>query len=253
MKNKKRKELKEPKENKAYKIFMDILTITGVIISILSLYIAILVRKDTAELSKFSDKPSYYTISLYPTDNYEAQVNDKYLSINLKLVIDDFQINKHNFLNVNYNAVFTKTKYYMVYDYDIQNNNYKYMRYELDDKTEGKMRFEDDYYIAPVRLNYSITPNKEYCYLLIYTETTSEKHLDLLLFKYHDSDKSFTLDTVLDDKGNEKIDTEVIDKDVYICKEYFIDLWSGQDVKAKSDLSFMFDVYEDLYQKLILS
>ena len=127
------------------------------------------------------------------------------------------------------------------------------MRYELDDKTEGKMRFEDDYYIAPVRLNYSITPNKEYCYLLIYTETTSEKHLDLLLFKYHDSDKSFTLDTVLDDKGNEKIDTEVIDKDVYICKEYFIDLWSEQDVKAKSDLSFMFDVYEDLYQKLILS
>lgn len=238
-------------DTKRYRIFIDILEIIGLLISIVSLYVAFLVRKDTAELSKFSDKPIYYSINLYPNDKTsQSVVSDKYLSIDLTLIVDDFEINKKNFLDVNYNAVFTKTKYYMVYDYDIDNKNYKYMKYALDDKTEGKMRFEDNYYVAPVKLNYSITPNKKYCYILIYTETTSQKNLDLIFFNYYDNPDTFKLDTILDDDGKEKIDIMRIDNDTNICKDHFIDLWSNSDSSSASDLEFMFDVYNDLKDKL---
>ncbi len=239
-------------DTKAYKIITDIIVVLGMIISIASLYISVLVRKDTAELSKFSDKPIYYTISLYPNQNTkESIVSDKYLNLDLTLVVDDFQIKKRNFLDVNYNAVFTRIKYYMVYDYSLSDKNYKYMKYSLDDKTEAKMLYEDNYYIAPVELNYSLTPNKEFCYILIYTETTSQKNLDLIFFKYYDNDNSFTLDTITDEEGKEKIDIMRIEYDTYICKDYFIDLWSEKDESKKQDIELMFDVYNDLRQKLI--
>lgn len=237
-------------DTRKYKIFCDFLNIFGVLISVLALYVSLLVRQDTAELSKFSDKPIYYDISLYLNDHTgEAEVSDKYLSIDLTLIVDDFEVYKKNFLDVNYNSVFTKIKYFMVYDYSILDNKYMYMRYKLDDKSEAKMRFEDDYYVAPVKMNYSLTPNKKFCYILIYTETTSEENLDLIFFNYYDSEKTFKLDTITDDNGKEKIDIKRIDDDVYITRDYFTNLWSNND-EEKYDIDFMFSVYDDLVSKL---
>lgn len=183
---------------------VNISSIVSVIVSIISLYIAILVRKDTAELSKFSDKPIYYTISLYKNENTKvSEVSDKYLSIDLSLVVDDFKVEKKNFLDVNYNSVFTKIKYYMVYDYN--DKTFDYMSYSLDDKSTSKLRFEDKYQAIPVKLNYSFTPNKKYCYILIYTETTSEKNLDLIFFRYNDNDDTFSLDNIIDGTKVKKV------------------------------------------------
>lgn len=227
---------------------VNISSIVSVIVSIISLYIAILVRKDTAELSKFSDKPIYYTISLYKNENTKvSEVSDKYLSIDLSLVVDDFKVEKKNFLDVNYNSVFTKIKYYMVYDYN--DKTFDYMSYSLDDKSTSKLRFEDKYQTIPVKLNYSFTPNKKYCYILIYTETTSEKNLDLIFFRYNDNDDTFSLDTIIED-NKEKIDIKRIDYNTLICKKYFKNLWKENSIDEK-DIDFMFDVYQDLRSKLI--
>ena len=238
-------------ETLKYKIIMDIIAILSAIVSIISLYYTILVRSDTAELSKFSDKPIYYTISLYPTENSnEFYVTDKYVNLDLTLIVDDFVINKKDFLDVNYNSVFTKEKYFMVYDYDKEIKDYKYMRYKLDDKTQSQLRLEGSYYGAFTNLNYSLTPNNKYCYILIYTETTSEKNLDLVFFKYTYDGDYFQVDTVADDNGVVKVNIERIDSDINICKDYFINLWSSGDAKSKEDLEFMFDVYNDLSNKL---
>lgn len=231
---------------------MQLLTITASICGIASLYVAILVRKDTEELSKFTDKPIYYTISLFTNDQTKnAIVYDKYVSIPLTLIVDDFKIKNNNSIDINYNAVFTKIKYYMVYDYDINKQSYKYMRYRLDDKLESQIHYDDNYYIAPSKLNYSLTPNKKYAYILIYTETTSEKNLDLVFFNYNDKDKTFTLNTIFDTEGKEKIDISIIDYDTLICKDYFLNTWSKEVSDNKYDINFMFNVYNDLYQKLV--
>lgn len=249
-KNKKESEVKrEYYETKKYRIFMDIIAIMATVLSLIGIRISLLVRGDTAELAKFSDKPVYYDIKLFVTDETRDSLanNEKYLSLNLKLVIDDFKIKRKNFIDVNYNAVFTRIKYFMVYDYDLKNSDYKYMSYSLDDKTQAQITY-DDLYSAPTRMNYSLTPNKEYCYLLIYTETTSSRNLDLIFFKYYDKNDSVAFDTITED-GQERIDIDRIDSDASICEDYFVDLWSDSDSKKAEDLEFLFDVYADLKSK----
>ena len=112
------------------------------------------------------------------------------------------------------------------------------MRYGLDDKTTAQLRYDDYYYSLPTKLNYSFTPNKEYCYLLIYTETTTQKNLDLIFFKYYDSDKTFTLDTIFEN-GKEVIDIKRIEYDTLICKDYFVDLWENDSKSRKEDIEFI--------------
>ena len=56
-------------DKKWYKVLGDILIVVNLMIAVLSLYIAVLVRQDTEELTKMSDKDLYYTIRLYPTEN----------------------------------------------------------------------------------------------------------------------------------------------------------------------------------------
>ena len=111
------------------------------------------------------------------------------------------------------------------------------------------LRFEDKYQAIPVKLNYSFTPNKKYCYILIYTETTSEKNLDLIFFRYNDNDDTFSLDTIIED-NKEKIDIKRIDYNTLICKKYFKNLWKENSID-ENDIDFMFDVYQDLRSKLI--
>ena len=252
-----KKEKNIDKENyydlKSYRIFMDVIAIIGMIVGVFSLHVAYLVRGDTEELAKLSDKSIYYDIRLYLNEDSlnSAVESDKFISISLTLIVDDFKINNKTSLDVNYNEVFTKTKYYMVYDYSIPDKKYNYMRYMLDDKTEAQMRFDEKLYVAPVKLNYSFTPNKEYCYILIYTETATRKNLDLIFFRYYDKGKSFSLDTIIDSKDVEMIDINRIDSDVVVCEEYFTDLWADGVASKVSDLEFMFDVYEDLKEKLI--
>lgn len=53
------------------------------------------------------------------------------------------------------------------------------------------------------------------------------------------------------ENGNIEIDTEIIDKDVNVCKEYFINQWSNGELDKKEDLEFLFDVYNDLSEKLL--
>ena len=85
---------------KIYKIIFNILSILASLSAIVSLYISLLVRQDTAELSKFSDKPIYYSINLYPNENTkDAVVNEKYISMDLTLIVDDFIVNKKNFMS----------------------------------------------------------------------------------------------------------------------------------------------------------
>ncbi len=255
IKQKRKENKKEVKE----KSRIDIMALIGLIISFLGLFISLwgiylnyLIRKDTEELAKFNDRPVYYTIDLYPTDDTKNSIiHDNYLSLDLKLIVNAFEIYKKDFLNVNYNAVFTKIKYYMVYDYSKKEKNYKYMRYTLDDKTMAQLRLEDNYYAAPVKMNYSFTPNKKYCYLLIYTETLNDKNLDLIFFNYYDSNETFKIDTITED-GVEKVDIKRIDYDAFICQDYFVDLWSNSDDDV-DDVKYMFDVYKDLYTKLINS
>lgn len=251
VKKQKAEMLKKLKEysSKVYVVLLkNLIGIVGIIISIVSLRITFLVREDTAELSKFSDKPIYYTINLYPNENTNyVKVYDKYIRANLTLIVDDFKINKENFLDVNYNSVFTRTKYYMVYDYDLQSKKYNYKCEQLDDRTVAKLRLEDQLHVELSELNFSLTPNKNYCYLLIYTETMSQKNLDLIFFKYYEDD--FKIDMIeKDDKV--KVAIERIDKDTNICKDYYTNLWSEKDIKRKEDIEFMFDVYEDLKGKM---
>lgn len=247
---KKTKKIKEKTNNKE-ELFNKITVLISILISIASLLYSMLIRQDTVELTKFTDKPVYYTISLYPNqDTLKSEVSDKYLSINLTLKVDAFELKKKGYLDINYNDVFTKINYYMVYDYSDNLTDYKYMRYGLDDKTTAQLRYDDYYYSLPTKLNYSFTPNKEYCYLLIYTETTTQKNLDLIFFKYYDSDKTFTLDTIFEN-GKEVIDIKRIEYDTLICKDYFVDLWENDSKSRKEDIEFMFDVYYDLRSKLI--
>lgn len=234
----------------SWKALNIIIIIASFIISIVSLHVAFLVREDTAELSKLSDKPIYYTISLYPTEEkIQVQVHDKYIRANLNLLVDDFKITKKDFLDINFNAVFTKIKYYMVYDYDIESNKhtYKYKCDKLDDKNTAQLRLEDKYHVEISELNYSLTPNNQYCYTLIYTETTSQKNLDLIFFKYYEN--SSTLDTIIEN-NIVKIDINRIDNDTNICKDYYTNYWSDNDSIKYEDLNFMFDVYNDLKDKL---
>lgn len=62
--------IKKMKINK--KVIIGILSwtleISAIIIAIISLKIDIRVKEDTAELTKFSEKPIYYKIRLYPTE-----------------------------------------------------------------------------------------------------------------------------------------------------------------------------------------
>ena len=65
-------------DKKWYKVLGDILIVVNLMIAVLSLYIAVLVRQDTEELTKMSEKDLYYTIRLYPTENtkeYEEYEN----------------------------------------------------------------------------------------------------------------------------------------------------------------------------------
>ena len=237
---------------------MDGISILSILIAFISMitafqsiHISNLVRQDTTELTKFSPKPVYYAIHLYLTNETgnSSHVYDKYLNLNLKLVIDDFEIKNNETLNVNYNAIFTKIKYFMVYDYSLKTHEYKYIFHSLDDKVQAQLTYSE-LYSASTQMNYSFTPNKKYCYILIYTETMAENNLDLVFFSYHDEGDSFWLDTI-NENGQEKIEINRIDYDTFLCKEYFINLWASNDGKQKEDLEFIFNVYEDLRSKKI--
>lgn len=231
------------------KIYLRIIEILGIIIAIVSLAVTLLVRQDTAELTKLSEKPIYYKIKIYPnneTGNYEE--NENYIKWNLQLVVDDFEIYKEDFLNVNYNSVFTHITYYMVYDYDIQNTKkYYYTFVSLDDRTQAKMRLEDEYNISMSSANYSLTPNKKYCYILIHTETLSEQNLDLVFFKYN-KDKQNKLDFIQIDNSLQ-LDITDVKKEHIISRDYYASIWSETEEEFE-DINFMFDVYEDLRDKI---
>lgn len=122
----------------------------------MSLKVDMKVKEDTAELTKFSEKPVYYTIRLYPTEKM----------------------------------------------------------YE-------------------------------------YTETLSEQNLDLIFFEYIENENGLTLKYKTNENGDIEIDTQRIDKDVNICKEYFIEEWGNGEKVKKEDLEFMFDVYNDLSEKIL--
>lgn len=229
------------------------INIIAIILAIFSLIIDIKVKEDTAELTKFSDKPIYYKIRLYPTsETKEYEETDKYIRLNLHLVVDDFEIENKNIKNVNYNDTFTHKKYFMVYDYDVEReeNKYSYYRTRLDEKMEAQLRLSSEYYATITEANYSKTPNGKYIYMLVYTETASDKNLDLIFFKYITEDNILKLELKTNENGETEIASEVIDGDVNICKEYFITQWSEDDMKQKEDLDFMFDVYNDLLQKI---
>ena len=99
----------------------------SLVLAIISIFIDLQIRQDTAELTKLSDKSLYYTIRLFPTnDMYEYEDHDKYVRLKFCLTVDDFKINKKSFFDVNYNSSFTKGKSYMVYDYELgETNKYK--------------------------------------------------------------------------------------------------------------------------------
>lgn len=223
----------------------------SLILSIVSLIITILVRNDTAELAKFNDKPVYYDIKLYTNEQTYSEpslATDKYISLSLDVLVDDFKVVKKNFLDINYNAVFTKVKYFTVYDYD-ENENFQYMRYRLDDRSSAKTRLEEQFIITPTKFHYAITPNQNYCYMLIYTETTSQKNLDLIFFEYPEAKNNYRLDTFIEN-GIETVNINRIDSDTNICKDYFKEIWSERDTSKEEDIDFMFRVYQDLTTKL---
>ena len=235
-------------------IFKWTLEIGTIIITLIGLGLEVRVKKDTEELTKLTEKPIYYTIRLYPTEKmYEYTETEKHLWLNLQLVVDDFEITNENMNNVNYNAIFTHKKYFMVYDYKLSENGNEYYYHidKMDDKTEAKLRLEDEYYVTMVGANYSKTPNNKYIYILIYTETLSEQNLDLIFFDYTQSEKGIILNYETNENGDIEISTERIDKDVNICKEYFIEEWSNGEESKIRDLEFLFDVYNDLAKKVL--
>lgn len=244
--------IKKAKINKkiiAKNILSWTLEISAIVIAIISLNIDIKVKEDTAELTKFSEKPIYYKIRLYPTkEMYEYTENEKYIWLNLELVVDDFEIEKEDLKNVNYNATFTHKKYFMVYDYDLgeTKNKYYYFRTRIDEKGEAELRLDNRFHASMTGANYSKTPNNKYIYMLIYTETLSEQNLDLIFFEYIENENGLTLKYETNENGDIEIDTELIDKDVNICKEYFIETWANGDEAKTEDLKFLFDVYNDL-------
>lgn len=96
-------------------------------------------------------------------------------------------------------------------------------------------------------MNYSLTPNKKYCYILIYTETLSEKNLDLVFFKYNKNEENKLELIQVDDTVQVDI-TDVREKHL-ISREYYTSVWSETEEEYE-DISFMFDVYENLRNKL---
>lgn len=234
-------------------IFSFVLEIGAIALALISLGLEIRVKKDTEDLTKLSEKPIYYTIRLYPTEEmYEYKETDKYIWLNLQLVIDDFEIINNNMSNVNYNATFTHKKYFMVYDYELENegNKYYYFVNKLDDKTEAKLRLEDELYATMVGANYSKTPNNKYIYILVYTETLSEQNLDLVYFEYTENENGISVQYETNENGDVEIAKEIVNKDTYICKDYYIEQWSNGELEKKQDLEFMFDVYRDLKEKI---
>ena len=164
------------------------------------------------------------------------------------MVVDDFEMYKNDFLKVNYNSTFTHITYYMVYDYDIQNTKeYYYKNDSIDDRTQIQIRLEDDYHICASSTNYSLTPNKKYCYILIHTETLSEENLDLIFFRYN-RDKEKKLDFIQVDNSMQ-VDITDIKEEHLISREYYSSTWSETEEEFE-DISFMFDVYEDLRNKI---
>lgn len=254
MKNKKEKQAKiaiwkKAKEKVKGKHILEWLSL---LIAVASLGVAILVRNDTAELTKLSDKSLYYTIRLYPAGNeLEYELYGKTLRLGAKLVVDDFKIKKDHFLDVNYNSVFTHVKYFLVYDYKIEEpkNQYYYARVKLDDKTEATMRVEGLENIVS-DLCYSITPNQEFCYILINTQTNEENNLDLIFFANPIKEGRNELLVEENENGEDEIKHERIDKDVSICQEYFTELWSEGKKEKVQDIQFMFDIYKDLEKKI---
>lgn len=226
--------------------------VISLILAIISIFIDLQIRQDTAEITKLSDKSLYYTIRLFPTnDMYEYEDHDKYVRLKFCLAVDDFEIEKKGFFDVNYNSSFTRVKYYMVYDYELgETNKYKYMLSEMDDKSQAMIRLEN-YEVTVSEMNYSMTPNKNFAYALIYTEGVNQKNLDMILFEFNNTGNSFGVTWVENENGDIEIEHEIINKDTYICKDYFEDLWSEGDTSKKEDLKFMFDVYNDLYNKII--
>lgn len=230
------------------KIYFRTIEILGIVLSILALVVSLMVRQDTTELTKLSEKPMYYKIKIYPTNETgEYREEENYINWNLQLLVDDFEIYKENFIKVNYNSIFSHITYYMVYDYDIQNKKYFYKFDALDDKTQAKMRLEDEYYICTSNMNYSLTPNKQYCYILIHTETLSEQNLDLVFFKYN-KDKENKLEFI---KVDDSIQVDITDvrEEHLICRDYYSSTWSESEEEYE-DINFMFDVYEDLREKI---
>ena len=251
---KKKQKVKKDKtkytEEMWYKITQDIIIIIGLIVAIIGLYYTILVRQDTLELTKMSEKDIYYKIRLYPTnETTQIQENGKYIRMKLNLVVDDFEILNEELKNVNYNASFTHVKYFIVYDYIKENNQFFYKIDKLDDKTEAQMRLEDKYYISITETNYSLTPNNKYAYILIETETTNTKNLDLVFFRYRNNGDYIDLDIKENENGNVEVDHNIIDKDVEICEEYYTSIWA-EDEQKKEDIDFMFKVYNDLWNKI---
>ena len=252
--NKEKKKINENYWDKQwYKVLGDILIVANLIIAVFSLCIAVLVRHDTEELTKMSEKDLYYTIRLYPTeDTTEFQEHENYIRLPLHLVVDDFKIEKKNFLNVNYNSIFSRVKYFMVYEYNQNAKEYHYFAVGMDDKTQAQMRLEEQYDIYVSAMNYSLTPNKQFAYVLIYTESVDRQNLDLIFFRYKDAGDSIDLELEENENGDIEVAHNRIDRDVFICKEYFINLW-GENEMQKEDVEFMFDVYEDLKGKIELN
>lgn len=246
-------------DKKWYKVLLDIISMISIVVTIISLIVAVkslkiaeLVRKDTEELTRMSEKDIYYTIRLYPTsDMKQYEEYENYIRLKLRLVVDDFKIEKKESLKVNYNATFTHIKYFMVYDYDREKKEYQYFVTKLDNKTEAQMRLEDQYSINVTEMNYSLTPNKKFAYVLIYTESVNKKNLDLIFFRYQDKGESLSLDTQTNENGDIEIEHERIDRDAALCKQYYINtnVWSRNE-QEKQDIAFMFEIYSDLEQKL---
>lgn len=240
-------------DKKWYKALGDILIVVNLMIAVLSLYIAVLVRQDTEELTKMADKDLYYTIRLYPTENTkEYKEYENYIRLPLQLVVDDFKIEKKDFLNVNYNSTFSRIKYFMVYDYNQKTKEYHYFVTGADDKTQAQMRLEEQYDMYVTEMNYSLTPNKQFAYVLIYTESTERQNLDLIFFSYKDAGDSFNLEVEENENGDIEVAHHRIDKDAFICREYFTNLWGENEIQ-KEDIEFMFDVYKDLEEKMKLN
>lgn len=230
------------------KIYTKTIEMLSLILTIAGFVVALLVRQDTAELAKFSEKPIYYKIKICPTAQMEGYETENYVNLKLNLLVDDFEIYKKNFLNVNYNSTFTHVTYYMVYDYELQNIPTYYYKFDsLDDKTQAKMRLEDEYYICVSNMNYSLTPNKKYCYILIHTETLSEDNLDLVFFRYNKEDSNKLEFVEMDNEI--LVDITDIREEHLISREYYTSAWSENE-KEMEDIDFMFDVYKDLREKI---